>query len=129
MRAQTLLELIGESAPEEGVVDLHELEASFSGGAVVAEEITAEPTRRMSTAECDAALVAAEGINGKATTRMSAVQSSELAALIAPPVLTPSHEPVIAPSPAPAPLPRSRVWMLAGAVAVAGAVAAIFVVA
>jgi hypothetical protein len=129
LNAQALIDLIGESAPEEGVVDLHELEASFSRGAVVAEEITGEPTRRMSTAEAEAAMTAVEDVNARPTARMSAVQASELAALLAPPVVAAREHVAVISEPPVAPAPqRSRWWMLAGALAMVCAVAALFVV-
>lgn len=97
MQAQKLIDLIDQSAPEEGVVDVHELDTAFANGsrrialvdpidrgAVVeaAVEGTADTTRRMSAVEADA-LVAVE-IRSESTMRMSAIQESELVALITP---------------------------------------------
>lgn len=98
MHAAKLIDLIDESAPDEGVVDVHEIEAKFAngsrriplvppndvGGAVVEAVVEggADTTRRMSAVEADA-LVATE-IRGESTMRMSAIQEHELVALIKP---------------------------------------------
>jgi hypothetical protein len=101
MPAEKLMDLIDESAPEEGVVDVTGLEVTFANGsrrieladaddgAVVGAVIEggADTTRRMSAVEWDAAVAAAavvEEVHSESTMRMSAIQSSELAALITP---------------------------------------------
>ncbi len=111
MQSQKLMDLIDKTAPDEGVVDVHALETSFANGsrrialaeeddgAVVAAVVEggADTTRRMSAVEWDAAVSAAAVVEGpvhsESTMRMSAIQSSELARLIAPEVsLEVTHE-------------------------------------
>lgn len=95
MQAQELIELIDETAPDDGVVDVHALETSFANGSRRIElaepddgaveaivEGAADTTRRMSAVEADA-LVAVE-IRSESTMRMCAIQASELVALITP---------------------------------------------
>jgi hypothetical protein len=95
MQAQALIDLIDETAPEDGVVDVHALETSFANGSrrielaepedAVVEAVVegaSDTTRRMSAVEADA-LVAVE-IRSESTMRMSAIQASELVALITP---------------------------------------------
>lgn len=99
MQAQKLMDLIDETAPDEGVVDVHALETSFANGSrrielvepddgavvPVAIEGAADTTRRMSAVEWDAAISAVESeVHSESTLRMSAIQASELAALITP---------------------------------------------
>jgi hypothetical protein len=98
MQAQKLIDLIDESAPEEGVVDVHEIEAKFADGSrripLVAQDAAvcavvegaADTTRRMSAVDLDAAVVATIDDVADTTRRMSAIQANELAALIAPEV-------------------------------------------
>lgn len=122
MQAQNLIDLIDKSAPDEGVVDMHEIEATFANGsrrielvepddgAVVQAVPTdaADTTRRMSAVEADA-LVAVE-IRSESTMRMCAIQESELVKLMAPteiaipqpPVVTFNAPKVALPLPAPA---------------------------
>lgn len=142
MQAVNLIDLIDESAPEDGVVDIYEIEASFArgtekiarptdlDGAVVEAEIASEPTRRMSAVECDAALelVAASG-PPKTTMQMPAVQVAELAASITPaapaPVLS---APVVEPPVEAAPVPLAKTrnpWMLGGSIGLVAALAAL----
>ncbi len=97
MQAQKLVDLIDQTAPDEGVVDVPELDTAFANGSrrialvdpsdsgAVVEAVvegTADTTRRMSAVEADA-LVAVE-IRSESTMRMSAIQESELVALITP---------------------------------------------
>lgn len=102
MQAQKLIDLIDESAPDEGVVDVHALDMKFADGtrrievapleeegAVVAiVEGAADTTRRMSAVEWDAAVAAAAAVesevHSESTMRMSAIQANQLAALITP---------------------------------------------
>jgi len=96
MRAQNLIELIHTSAPDEGVVDMHEIEATFADGSrripltdpsdgAIVQAVpmdAADTTRRMTAVEADA-LVQTE-IRSESTMRMSAIHQSELVALITP---------------------------------------------
>ena len=97
MQAAKLIDLIDESAPDDGVVDVHEIEKFANGSrriplsepedAVVSAIVEggADTTRRMSAVEWDAAVCAVESeIHSESTMRMSAIQSNELAALITP---------------------------------------------
>jgi hypothetical protein len=99
MQAQKLIDLIDESAPDEGVVDVHEIETKFADGSrripLVAQsdaavcavvEGAADTTRRMNAVDLDAAVVATIDDVADTTRRMSAIQANELAALIAPEV-------------------------------------------
>lgn len=109
MKAQNLIDLIDKSAPDEGVVDMHEIEATFANGsrrielaepddgAIVQAVPTdaADTTRRMSAVEADA-LVATE-IRSESTMRMCAIQESELVKLITP--LDVTIEPVVPEAP------------------------------
>ena len=150
MQAVTLIDLIDEIAPEDGMVDIYELESSFARGttkiarppeeevdAIVETVVTSEPTRRMSAVEWDAVLgaVAAES-NSRTTTRMTAIQLTELAALITPVEVSVADEPTPEPSTvvaladlSSAPSIRHGLnrWLVAGWVAVAGAIAAVLV--
>ena len=122
IQTQQLLDLIDESAPDEGVVDVHEIESKFANGSrrialVPPEEAavcavvegSADTTRRMSAVDLDAAVAIAIEGTADTTRRMSAVQSNELAALITPvevsvasepaPVVVKFHQPVPAEAP------------------------------
>ncbi|MGE0402938.1 MAG: hypothetical protein AB7T06_39900 [Kofleriaceae bacterium] len=115
MQAQKLIDLIDESAPDEGVVDVHALDMKFADGtrrievappeeegAVVAiVEGAADTTRRMSAVEWDAAVAAAcaveSEVHSESTMRMSAIQANQLAALITPvevSLVDETHEPI-----------------------------------
>lgn len=115
MQAQKLIDLIDESAPDEGVVDVHALDMKFADGtrrievapleeegAVVAiVEGAADTTRRMSAVEWDAAVAAAAAVesevHSESTMRMSAIQANQLAALITPvevSLVDETHEPI-----------------------------------
>ena len=95
MQAQKLIDLIDQTAPDEGVVDVHEIESKFADGSrripLVEEaavctvvEGAADTTRRMSAVDVDAAVAMAIDDASDTTRRMSAVQANELAALITP---------------------------------------------
>jgi hypothetical protein len=95
MQAQKLFDLIDESAPDEGVVDVHQIEARFADGSrriplseaaavcAVVDDVS-DTTRRMSAVDVDAAVAMAIDDSSDTTRRMSAIQASELAALITP---------------------------------------------
>lgn len=97
IKTQQLLDLIDESAPDEAVVDVHEIESRLANGsrriplpaqdaAVVAVvEGASDTTRRMSAVDLDAAVAAVEAeVHSESTMRMSAIQANQLAALITP---------------------------------------------
>lgn len=97
IQAQKLIDLIDESAPDEGVVDIHAIEAKLADGSrriplvasddaavCAAVEGTADTTRRMSAVDVDAAVSMAIDDSSDTTRRMSAVQANELAAMITP---------------------------------------------
>ncbi|MFN0246052.1 MAG: hypothetical protein ACKV2T_04040 [Kofleriaceae bacterium] len=105
MQVQRLIDLIDEIAPEEGVVDVHEIEARFADGSrripLVAREDaavcavvegTADTTRRMNAVDLDAVVAITIDDVADTTRRMSAVQADELAAMSTP-------EPPVAPEP------------------------------
>lgn len=154
MQAQKLIELIDESAPDDSVVDLHEVEKFADGtrriplpveeAAVVAVvEGSADTTRRMSAVEWDAAISAVESeVHSESTTRMCAIQASELAALITPVEVSVVEEPSLAASveihapvvtfrqPTAVPVEssepghrRANPWMIGALIALAGAIA------
>lgn len=155
MQAVTLLDLIDESAPEDGVVDIFALESTFArgtarierspvpdalpDGAVVEAPITAESTRRMTAVEWNEAMAAsAASAAPKTTMQMPAVQVAELAASIAPAIEAPALvSPVAVPvevETAPVEIamaPARRTfgpWMIGGALALVAASAALVLV-
>lgn len=146
MQAVKLIDLIDEIAPEDGVVDIFEIEASFArgtekmvrpadpGDAVVEAAVIGESTRRMSAVEWDEAMsaVAASG-SPKATMQMPAIQVAELTASITPEPSAPVAESIVEPEPEPAPLvaapaplvTKRNPWMLGGSIGLVAALAAV----